>query len=132
MEVRTLELFLKANKLLSQESTNLVSSQVCCKRNCMQPFSRTKIRLLWKRMYLQINFEFKNHLKLDVHKEIHANIEGRRVVTLEGEDVCLAAWRYIMGVPKTTFYRYARYVADGRPAQKHGNFGLLKPQEHSV
>jgi hypothetical protein len=81
----------------------------------VQPFSRAKIRLLRERMYLQTNFEFKNHLKLDVHRPIHADVEGRRVVTLEGEDVCLAAWRHIMGVPETTFYYYAGYAADGRP-----------------
>jgi hypothetical protein len=46
MEVRTPELSRKANKLLSQESINLVSSQVCCKQNCVQPFSRAEIRLL--------------------------------------------------------------------------------------
>jgi hypothetical protein len=46
---------------------------------------------------------------------------------LEGEDVYLAAWRHIMGVPETTFYRYAGYAAKGQPAQKHGNCGLLKP-----
>jgi hypothetical protein len=55
-------------------------------------------------MYRQTGFEFKNHLKLDVHKQIHFDGNGIRVVTLEGEEVCLAAWRYIMGVPETTFY----------------------------
>jgi hypothetical protein len=38
---------------------------------------------------------------------------------LEGEDVCLAAWRHIMGVLETTFYRYIGYATDGRQAQKH-------------
>jgi hypothetical protein len=37
-----------------------------------------------------------------------------------------------MGVPETTFYRYARYAAEGRPAQKHGNSGLLKPRAYTV
>jgi hypothetical protein len=83
-------------------------------------------------MYRQTGFEFKNHLKLDVHRQIHVNVEGCRVVTLEGEDVYLAAWRHIMGVPETTFYHYAGFVAEGRPAQKHGNSGLLKPQAHTV
>jgi hypothetical protein len=35
-----------------------------------------------------------------------------------------------MEVPETTFYRYAGYTVKGRPAQKHGNSGLLKPQAH--
>ena len=93
----------------------------------MQPFLRLKIRLLRERMYFQTDFEFKNYLKLDVHRHIHGHAEECRVVTLEGQDVCLIAWRYIMGVPKTIFYCYATYATNGRPTQKHGNLGLLKP-----
>jgi hypothetical protein len=37
-----------------------------------------------------------------------------------------------MGVPETTFYRHAGYTTEGRPAQKHGNSGLLKPRAHIV
>jgi hypothetical protein len=54
-------------------------------------------------MYHQTKFEFKNHLNFDVHRQIHANTDKYRVVTLEGEEVCLAVWRHIMGVPKTRF-----------------------------
>jgi hypothetical protein len=115
-ELPLLQLSRKADALLSHESINLVSSKVCCKRNCMQRFSRLKIWQLRECMYRQMGFEFKNYLKLDVHRQIHVNAEGCRVVTLEGEDVCLAAWRHIMGVLETTFYRYAGYAAEGRPA----------------
>jgi hypothetical protein len=83
-------------------------------------------------MYRQTEFEFKYHLKLDVHRQIHMNAEGCQVVTLEGDDVCLAAWRYIMGVPEITFYYYARYVVEGRLAQKHGNSSLLKSRAHAI
>jgi hypothetical protein len=48
------------------------------------------------------------------------------VVTLEGEEVCIAVWRHTMGVLKTTFYCYARYAAEGRPAHKDGNSKILK------
>jgi hypothetical protein len=64
-------------------------------------------------MYYQTKFEFKNHLKLDVHRQIHANIEGCGVVTIEGKEVCLATWRHIMEVLETTFYRYAGYASKG-------------------
>jgi hypothetical protein len=77
----------------------------------MQPFPRFKIRLLREQMYCKTEFEFKNHLKLDVHKQIHANADGCRVDTLKGEQVCLAAWKHIMEVSKTTFYCYAGYAA---------------------
>jgi hypothetical protein len=110
------ELSRRTTTLLLEESINLVSSKVCYKRNCVQPFSRLKIQLLREQMYCQTEFDFKNHLKLDVHRQIHANAEGCRVVTLEGEEVCLAAWRHIMEVPETTFYRYTGYAAEGRSA----------------
>jgi hypothetical protein len=37
-----------------------------------------------------------------------------------------------MGVPKTTFYHYARYVADSNAAQKHGNSSSIKPRAHTM
>ena len=102
-----LELSWRVATLLSHESINLVSNKICCKRNCVQPFLRIKIRLLRERIYHQIKFEFKDHLKFDVHRQIHANAEGCKVVTLEGEEVSLATWSHIMGVPETTYYCYA-------------------------
>jgi hypothetical protein len=33
----------KAERLLSMEDINLVSSKICCKLNCMQPYLREKI-----------------------------------------------------------------------------------------
>jgi hypothetical protein len=56
----------------------------------MQPFSRLKIQLLRERIYCQMGYELKNHLKLDVHRQIHVDGDGYRVVKLEGEEVCLA------------------------------------------
>jgi hypothetical protein len=64
-------------------------------------------------MYRQTEFKFKNHLKLDVHRQIHSDAKEYRVVTSEEEEVCLATWRQIMGVLETTFYCYARYAAKG-------------------
>ena len=132
MHISTPQFSQKADALLSQESINLVSNKICCKWNCMQPFSRLKIRQLKKRMYCQTKFDFRNHLKLDVHQQIHINAHGCQVVTLEGEDVCLAPWKHLMGVPETTFYHYAGYASEGQLAQKHGNSSLLKPQAHIV
>ena len=67
MYIPTPQLSRKTDALLSQESINLVLSKICCKRNCVQPFSRLEIRQLRKHMYYQTEFEFKIHLKLDVH-----------------------------------------------------------------
>lgn len=56
----------------------------------MQPFSRLKFQLLRERIYCQTGYELKNHLKLDVHRQIHVDGDGYRVVKLEEEEVCLA------------------------------------------
>jgi hypothetical protein len=53
IHIPTPQLSRKADALLSHESINLVSSKVCCKRNCVQPFSRLKIRQL--RAYVPAN-----------------------------------------------------------------------------
>jgi hypothetical protein len=74
------------------------------------------MRLLQERMYRQTKFKFKNHLKLDIHRQIHANAEECRVVTLKEYEVCLAAWRHTMGVPNTIFYRYAGCATEDRQA----------------
>jgi hypothetical protein len=79
----------------------------------MQPFPMLKIQQLQERMYHQTEYEFKNHLKLNVHRQIHVNAKGCRVVTLEGEEVCLVVWRYIMEVPKMAFYCNAGYALEG-------------------
>jgi hypothetical protein len=41
-------------------------------------------------MYCKIDFEFKIHLLLNVHRQIDVNAHGRRLVILEGKEVCLA------------------------------------------
>ncbi len=122
----------KTEVLLTAEAINSVSSLVCCTHNCVQPYPREKIRLLRERMYRETDFKFRNHMKLEVHRQIHRDSAGRRVVTLEGIDVCLIAWRHIMGVPETTFHRYAKLAAEGRGAQEHGNTGLRKSRSHTV
>ena len=71
-------------------------------------------------------------MKLDVHRQSRTESDGRKVVTLEGLDVCHNAWRHIMGVSESTFYRYAKYASENMVAQLHGNSGLGKPQAHTV
>ena len=63
MYIPTRQLSQKVDALLFQESINLLSSKICCKRDCMQPFFRLKIRQLREYMYRQMEFELRNHLK---------------------------------------------------------------------
>ena len=94
----------KYKDLLSEESINLVSSRVCCLKNCVQPFPREKIKSFRERMYNQSTFKFRAHMKTEVHKAVHNDARGRRMVTVEGISVCMRAWMHISGVPQATFY----------------------------
>ena len=76
--------------------------------------------------------QFRNHIKLDVHRQFHRDAMGRNVVTLEGIDVCPFAWMKIMDVSSTIFYRNAKSAATGHAVQNHGNTSLRKPRSHTI
>ena len=117
---------------MQQQQINLVASKDCCSRRCVQTFPREKIKLLCERMYVGTTFQFSCHLKLDIHRQSRIDHDGRKVVTLEGVDVCHQAWRLIMTVPESTFFRYAKHASENMVAQMHGNTGLRKPRPHTV
>ncbi len=125
------ETAVKTKDLLTQESINAVSSKVCCSQNCIQPFPREKIRAFRERMYRNSTFKHRAFMKTEVHRQIHRDARGRRMVTVEEINVCLRAWMHIAGVAESTFYRYTKYMKDNREAKDHGNMGLLKPREHT-
>ncbi|KAG0574851.1 hypothetical protein KC19_VG296900 [Ceratodon purpureus] len=116
---------------MTQPSINSVAANTCYAHLCVQYYPRDKISTLRSRMYDKTTVQFRNHIKLDVHRQIHKNSAGS-VVTLEGIDVCPFAWMKIMGVSSSTFYRNAKYAAAGFEAQFHGNTGLRKPRNHTV
>jgi hypothetical protein len=122
----------KAERLLSTEDINLVSSHICCKLNCMQHFPRKKILAVWNQMWRDNDVRLRTHVKLDVHKQFHNDGNGNRVVTLKGINVCSTAWQLIMGVSRATFFQYAEAAISGDRAKHHGNYGSKKPREHTV
>ena len=71
-------------------------------------------------------------MKLDVHKQSRTQSYGQKVVTLEGIDVYHKAWRHIIEVPESTFYRYAKYSSQNMVAQLQRNSGLRKPRMHTI
>ena len=93
---------------MTPQSINAVASNTCCTQSCVQHYPRAKITVLRSCMYDKTTVQFKNHIKLDVHKQFYKNATGRNVVTLEGIDVCPFAWMKIMDVSLTTFYRNAK------------------------
>ena len=71
-------------------------------------------------------------MKLDIHWKSRTQSDGRKVVTLEGLDVCHNAWRHIMEVLESTFYRCAKSASQNMVAQLHDNLRLHKPKVHTI
>ena len=61
-------------------------------KNCVQPFPREKIKSFRERMYNQSTFKFRAHMKTEVHRAVHRDARGRRMVTVEGISVCMDAY----------------------------------------
>ena len=49
-------------------------------------------------------------MKTDVHSHIYEDARRRKMVTIEGINVCSHAWMFIAGVAESTFYRYLNFM----------------------
>ena len=79
-------------------------------------------------MYNQSTFKFRAYLKTKVHRSVHRYARGRRIVTVEGINVCMNAWMHISKVPQATFYQYQAYARANQEASEHGNTGNMDKQ----
>jgi hypothetical protein len=70
--------------------------------------------------------------KLEVHRNMHFDAGGCKVVTLENIEVCYRAWYIIHAVSKTDFYRFRNYSLQGRRSRFHDNSGTKKPRETTL
>jgi hypothetical protein len=118
----------KRQRFLGEESIREVATKDCCVHRCCQLFPRDKLKAIREEMWLG-DFRLRSTKKLDVHRAIHVNGAGRKVITLESIDVCCKAWYTIHGVSKAEFYRQSAYAKEGRRSRHHGNLGLKKPRE---
>jgi uncharacterized Fe-S cluster-containing radical SAM superfamily enzyme len=73
--------------MLSAEFIQLVSSKICYKKNYVQPFSREKIAEVRQQLWDDGDFEFKSHLKLEVHRQFRRGDATNCMVIVEGIDV---------------------------------------------
>ena len=82
-------------------------------------------------MYHNLTFKHRAFMKMEVHRQVHRNTRGRRMVIVDEIPICMRVWMHISSVPESTFYRYETYMNDSREALDHGNRGLLKPRKHT-
>ena len=121
----------RRDRILGDDSIRLVSTKDCCWRKCCQFFPRDKIRSLRQEMWLA-DFRMRSAKKLEVHRNLHIDSHGHKVVTLENVEVCCTAWYTIHAVSKADFYRFRKYSASGRRSRFHGNSGAKKPRDATI
>jgi len=64
-------------------------------------------------------------MKTEVHRQIHHDAHGKRMVTVEERNVCLHAWMHIASVGEYTFCRYLNYMKNNRETRDHGTWDCL-------
>ena len=121
----------RRDRILGDDSIRLVSTKDCCGRKCCQFFPRDKIRSLRQEMWLA-DFRMRSAKKLEVHRNLHIDSHGHKVVTLENVEVCCTAWYTIHAVSKADFYRFRKYSESGRRSRFHGNSGTKKPRDATI
>ena len=96
----------KKEALFTPEAIAEVSSKSCCAKNCLQPFPRGQIQAIRSQIHVEGGVYWRKSRLLDVHKQMHHDVDGKDMITLAAHEVCLVAWCTIHGVSKATFYRY--------------------------
>ena len=76
----------KCQRLLGEKSIREVATKDCCVHCCCQLFPRDKLKAIREEMWLG-DFRLRSTKKLDVHRAIHVNGAGCKVITLESIDV---------------------------------------------
>jgi hypothetical protein len=77
-------------------------------------------------------FRMRSANKLEVHRNVHIDTHGHKVVTFENMEVCCTAWYTIHAVSKVDFYRFRMYSSVGRRSRFHGNSGTKKPRKTTL
>ena len=122
----------KTEALLTVESIRNVSTMSYCSKNCLQRFPCNRIEALQSEMHVEGSVYHRKHRQLDVHKQIHRDADGRDMIMLEGMEVYPKAWTTIMGVHRSSFYRYKADALIGKWAEQHRNLGTKKPRTHTL
>ena len=57
-------------------------------------------------MYHNSTFKHRAFMMTEVHRQVHCDVRGCRMVTIEEIPICMRAWMHISGVSEFTFYHY--------------------------
>ena len=100
----------RRNQTLEDTSIKSVATKDCCAKRCCQLSPHDKIKYLRQKMWLG-DFRMRSAKKLEVHRNMHFDAGGRKVVTLENVEVCCRAWYIIHAVSKADLNRFLQIVS---------------------
>ena len=121
----------RRHQTLGETSIRFVATTDCCAKRCCQLFPRDKIKSLRQERWLG-DFCMRSAKKLEVHRNMHFDAEGRKVVTLQNIEVCCTAWYIIHAVSNAYFYRFRNYSLQGQRSRFHDNYDTKKPREATL
>jgi hypothetical protein len=116
----------RLERKLYENSIHSVARENCCPMSCTQHFPREAVKIVRIEMWSG-DHALRKHMKLQVHRTAY-EVDDRKVVSLEGCEVCVNAWSIIHSVSRDDFYRFKGYAARGMRASHHGNRGTKKRQ----
>ena len=113
---------------LREESIGEIPTKDCCVHHCCQFFPRDKLKAIREEMWLR-NFRLRMIKKLDVHRTIHANGAGRKVITLEALTFVVRHGTPSTGCQKRNFIDNPLKQTKAAGPVTTGYLNLKKPRE---
>jgi hypothetical protein len=104
---------------LCENSIRSIVSEKCCSMSCTQHFLRQAVKVVQIEMWSG-DHALRKHIKLQVHRNAY-KVDGRKVVFLEGHEICLNSWLIIHSVSRADIYRFKGYSTHGMRASHPGN-----------
>jgi hypothetical protein len=109
---------------LCKNSIRSVASENCYPMRSTQHFPLWAVKAVRTEMW-SADHALRKHMKLQVHRNTY-EVDGHKILSLEGHQVCLIAWSIIHSVPRADFYRFKGYSTRGMHTSHHGNWGTKK------
>jgi hypothetical protein len=109
---------------LCENSIRSVASENWCPMRCTQYFPREAVRAVQTKMW-SADHALRKRMKLQVHRNTY-EVDKRKVLSLEGHEVCLIVWSIIHSISRANFYQFKGYSTCGMYASYHGNQGTKK------
>jgi len=96
-------------------------------KNYLQLFLLGQIQAILSEIHIDDGVYFRKDQPLDMHHQIHCNANVKKMITLEGVELCPTLWWTIYGVSRATFYQYKDMTKASIWVELYSNLITKKP-----